>query len=65
MWNEVYSWNVPDMVKQGKAVRAVDLGAEGIDVVNVSGITVKRFFELQQSKDVVWYVKEENDGESE
>lgn len=64
MWNEVYSWNVPDMVKQGKAVRAVDLGAEAIDVVNVSGITVKRFFELQQSKDVVWYVKEENNGES-
>lgn len=63
MWNEVYSFNVPDLVKQGKAVRAIDLSSEFIDVINVSGITIKRFFELQQSRNVIWYVKEEKNGE--
>lgn len=63
MWKEIYVFYVPDELKTGKCVCALDRGAEDLDVIPISGITVKRFLELQENRNVVWYVKEENNGE--
>ena len=65
MWSELYSWNVHDAVKSGKNVCALVLDKETPVLVFMSDISVLEYFELQnKNKSVAWYVKEENDGES-
>lgn len=66
MWNEIYSWNVQDAVKEGKALYAVTLDGELPVLLDVAKMNVETFFRLREmDKAVCWFVKkEENDGDT-
>ena len=65
MWKELYPWKVADAVREGRKVYGLDLRGDAPDLCPVSGITVQEFFVLlKDEKNVMWFVKEEEDGDT-
>ena len=63
MWKELYSWKVADAIREGREVYALDLRGREPELIPGCAILVQGFFRLlDDEKHVMWFEKEETNG---